>query len=76
MIFGIANRQKKNYSIIIKSTSKKEQLNFENIWSGYWRQLSLYSFILSKNSLSMSKTGILIYINTQTNFNKMMIVKF
>ena len=66
----LSESSKKNYSIIIKSTSKKDQLNFENIWPGYWRQLSLYSFILSKNSLSMSKTGILIYINTPTNFNE------
>ena len=33
-------------------------------------KLSLYSFILSKNSLSMSKTGILIYIKYPTNFNE------
>ena len=66
----INTSSEKNYSIIIKSTSKRDQLSFENIWSGYWRQLSLYSFILSNNSLLMSKTGILIYINTPTNLNK------
>ena len=48
---------KKNYCLIIKSTSKKEQLSYEQIWSGYWRQLSFYTYLLEKNSIEMSKTG-------------------
>ena len=35
-----------NHAIIIKSTSKSEKINIDNIWHGYWRQLSLYSFLL------------------------------
>tara|TARA_B100000287_G_C20641234_1_gene783545 strand:+ start:1092 stop:1826 length:735 start_codon:yes stop_codon:yes gene_type:complete len=56
-----------NHSVIIKTTSRSDELSFDNIWSGYWRQLSLYSFLLSKNLLSMSKTGLLIYINLPKN---------
>jgi len=53
--------------IIIKSTSRKKDINAETIWPGYWKQLSLYSYLLSKNSLDMSNTGILIYLNALEN---------
>ena len=38
-----------NYPVIIKSTSRKKNISSENIWPGYWKQLSLYSFLLKKN---------------------------
>jgi len=60
----------KNHSIIIKSNSKKDDMSYENIWPGYWRQLSLYTFLLSKNLLSMSSTGILVFINSPTNLSQ------
>ncbi len=56
-----------NHAIIIKSTSKSEKINIDNIWHGYWRQLSLYSFLLNKNTLQMSKTGIFLYINAKSD---------
>ena len=61
----------KNHSVIIKSNSKKNQMSYENIWPGYWRQLSLYSYLLSKNLLPMSSTGILVFINTPTSMGQM-----
>tara|TARA_B100000963_G_scaffold359939_1_gene388848 strand:+ start:2174 stop:2908 length:735 start_codon:yes stop_codon:yes gene_type:complete len=61
----------KNHSVIIKSNSKKNNMSYENIWPGYWRQLSLYSYLLSKKLLSMSSTGILVFINTPTSINQM-----
>ena len=60
----------KNHSVIIKSNSKKDQMSYENIWPGYWRQLSLYSYLLTKNSLPMSLTGMLVFINTPTNISQ------
>ena len=77
LIFGIIDdiwwdrSTNKNHSVIIKSNSKKYQMSYENIWPGYWRQLSLYSYLLSKNLLQMSSTGILVFINTPTSTNQM-----
>tara|TARA_Y100000022_G_scaffold200051_1_gene214139 strand:+ start:1202 stop:1936 length:735 start_codon:yes stop_codon:yes gene_type:complete len=77
LIFGIIDdiwwdrSTNKNHSVIIKSNSKKNQMSYENIWQGYWRQLSLYSYLLSKNLLSMSSTGILVFINTPTSIDQM-----
>jgi CRISPR/Cas system-associated exonuclease Cas4 (RecB family) len=77
LIFGIIDdiwrdrSTNKNHSVIIKSNSKKNQMSYENIWPGYWRQLSLYSFLLSKNLLPMSSTGILVFINTPTSVDQM-----
>ena len=45
-------------------------MSYENIWPGYWRQLSLYSYLLSKNLLPMSSTGILVFINAPTNISQ------
>ena len=66
----INKNTKKNFCLIIKSTSKKEQLSYEQIWSGYWRQLSFYTYLLEKNSIEMSKTGILVFIKTFDNSEK------
>ena len=77
LIFGIIDdiwwdrSTNKNHSVIIKSNSKKNQMGYENIWPGYWRQLSLYSYLLSKNLLQMSSTGILVFINTPTSIDQM-----
>ena len=60
----------KNHSVVIKSNSKKNPMSYENIWPGYWRQLSLYSYLLSKNHLTMSSTGILVFINTPTSMGQ------
>ena len=46
-------------------------MSYENIWPGYWRQLSLYAYLLSKNLLPMSSTGILVFINTPTSMGQM-----
>ena len=61
------NTTKKNYCLIIKSTTKQNRLSYEQIWSGYWRQLSFYSYLLEKNSVEMSKTGIIVFINAMNN---------
>ena len=61
------NETQKYNSIVIKSTSKKNKINYDEIWSGYWKQLSFYTFLLNKNSLDMSKTGALVFINALTN---------
>jgi len=65
----VNNTTKKNYSLIIKSSSKQNQLSYEEIWSGYWRQLSFYSYLLEKNHLEMSKTGVIVFINTLNEEN-------
>ncbi len=52
-----------NYPVIIKSTSRKKNISSENIWPGYWKQLSLYSFLLKKNSVKVGSAGILVYLN-------------
>ena len=76
LIYGIIddiwwNRStNKNHSVVIKSNSKKGQMSYENIWPGYWRQLSLYTYLLTKNLLPMSSTGILVFINTPTNIGQ------
>ena len=77
LIFGIIDdiwwdrSTNKNHSVIIKSNSKKNQMSYGNIWPGYWRQLSLYAYLLSKNLLPMSSTGILVFINTPTSMDQM-----
>jgi hypothetical protein len=58
---------KKYLPVTIKSTSKKKDLVLENIWPGYWKQLSLYSYLLSKNLMETTSTGIMIYINASSN---------
>ena len=60
----------KNHSVVIKSNSKKNNISYEEVWPGYWRQLSLYSYLLSKNLLPMSSTGILVFINAPTNISQ------
>ena len=69
----INNITKKNHCLIIKSTTKSKQISYDEIWSGYWRQLSFYSYLLEKNSIEMSKTGMIVFINTleeEKNFTK------
>ena len=53
-----------NYPVIIKSTSRRKDISSDTIWPGYWKQLSLYAYLLSKNSLKISDKGILVYLNT------------
>jgi hypothetical protein len=73
LLYGIIDdiwydsHNKKNHLVIIKTTSKDETLNYDSIWPGYWRQLSFYSFLVQKNGIDTSKTGIFIYINTGKN---------
>ena len=69
----INNITKKNHCLIIKSTTKSKPLSYDEIWSGYWRQLSFYSYLLGKNSIEMSRTGMIVFINTleeEKNFSK------
>ena len=61
------NTTKKNYCLIIKSTTKQNKLSYEQICRGYWRQLSFYSYLLEKNSVEMSKTGIIVFINAMNS---------
>ena len=48
LIYGIVDdiwwdrSTNKNHSVVIKSNSKKKHMSYEEIWPGYWRQLSLY----------------------------------
>ena len=56
-----------NYPVIIKSTSRRKNISSENIWPGYWKQLSLYSYLLNKNNIKVGTTGILVYLNTSEN---------
>ena len=58
---------KLNFPVIIKSTSRRKNISSENIWPGYWKQLSLYSFLLTKNSIETGSTGILVYLNASEN---------
>lgn len=58
------------HPVIIKSTSKKQEITIDNIWQGYWKQLSFYSYLLSNNSLEIPNSGIFFYINTVTNPKK------
>ncbi len=58
---------KEYYPIIIKSTSRKKDISFDSIWPGYWKQLSLYSYLLSKNSIKTGSIGILVYLNASEN---------
>ena len=37
-------------------------MGYENIWPGYWRQLSLYSYLLSKNLRSYDRSVVLNYL--------------
>ena len=66
-----------NYPVIIKSTSRKKNISSENIWPGYWKQLSLYSFLLKKNLVKVGSTGILVYLNASEDLpNSSQIIDF
>ena len=68
MIFGMIHI-KKNHLVIIKTTSKDETLNYDSIWPGYSSDnYPFYSFLVQKNGIDTSKTGIFIYINTGKEF--------
>ena len=66
------NQTNKHFIVIFKSTSRKDQLNHSEIWEGYWKQLSFYCFLLSKNSVEMSQNGLILYVNVlnEDNFEK------
>ena len=80
LLYGIIDdiwydsHNKKNHLVIIKTTSKDETLNYDSIWPGYWRQLSFYSFLVQKNGIDTSKTGIFIYINTGKNLRILIMI--
>ncbi len=62
------DRESNRYlSVIFKSTSKKESLSMANIWPGYWKQLSFYTYLLAKNSIEVSNKGLILYINAKKN---------
>ena len=61
MMYGNV-KKRKFFPVIIKSTSRKD-INSDSIWPGYWKQLSLYSYLLSKNSLDVSNSGVVVYLN-------------
>jgi len=54
---------RKYLTVIFKSTSKKEPLEISNIWPGYWKQLSFYTYLLKKNSMEISNSGLIMYVN-------------
>ena len=51
--------------VILKSTSKNQTLQTTNIWEGYWKHLSYYSYLLQKNNIKTSRNGLIFYINTR-----------
>jgi len=55
--------------VIFKSTSKNEPLQPTNIWEGYWKQLSYYSYLLQKNNIKISRNGLIFYINTKQSLS-------
>ena len=60
------DKENNNYiCVIFKSTSKNEPLQPTNIWDGYWKQLSYYSYLLQKNNIEISRNGLIFYINTK-----------
>lgn len=50
-----------------KFTSKKEEINEKSFWSGHWKQLSFYKYLLDKQKLKMSPKGIIILFNEKKN---------
>tara|TARA_B100000963_G_scaffold354462_1_gene371033 strand:- start:909 stop:1646 length:738 start_codon:yes stop_codon:yes gene_type:complete len=56
-----------SFPVIIKSTSRKKDIHSSNIWPGYWKQLSLYSYLLARNSITTGSFGILLYLNASEN---------
>ena len=62
------DEEEQTYSVVsIKATSKKEELNLEDIPSNYWRQLSFYHYLLKKNNFRVSDSGYIIYCNAIKN---------
>ena len=55
--------------MIFKSTSKNQPLQTTNIWEGYWKQLSYYSYLLQKNNIKISRNGLIFYINTKQSLS-------
>ena len=59
----------KKICVIYKSTSKKEALDITNVWPGYWKQLSFYSYLLKKNNVDISSNGLILYINASNELD-------
>ena len=48
---------KKICVVDFKSTSKSKNLDESIVWSGYWRHLAYYKYLLEKNGLGVSYVG-------------------
>ena len=56
-----------------KFTSKKDYISKDSLWSGHWKQLSFYKYLIEKQELEISPIGIIILFNgkkSTTIFNK------
>tara|TARA_B100000989_G_scaffold162734_1_gene121544 strand:- start:828 stop:1562 length:735 start_codon:yes stop_codon:yes gene_type:complete len=64
------NDVKKICVVDFKSTSKNENFEESMIWSGYWRHLAFYKYLLEKNGLDVSNVGYLLLLNGKKNQKK------
>ncbi len=46
-----------------KSTAKKDTIKHDQIWPGYWKQLSFYKYLFEKNEISINENGYIIILN-------------
>ena len=60
---------KKEYIIVdYKATSKEEEVSLDAEWQiGYKRQMEIYQWLFRKNGFKVSKTGIFVYCNGNTD---------
>ena len=58
---------KKICVVDFKSTSKSKNLDESMVWSGYWRHLAYYKYLLEKNELDISNVGYLLLLNGKKN---------
>ena len=52
-----------------KFTSKKESISEESLWSGHWKQLSFYKYLIEKQEIKTSSIGVIILFNGKKNTN-------
>ena len=52
-----------------KFTSKKEDISLESLWSGHWKQLSFYKYLIEKQEIIISPIGVIILFNGKKNTN-------
>ena len=62
---------KENQFLLVdyKFTSKKENISEESLWSGHWKQLSFYKYLIEKQEIIISPIGVIILFNGKKNTN-------